>query len=125
MSKIADGWLLTLNGGQMLFCPESLMVTDKEGNYVLDGDAVYAVMIIPQPNNQMQCQVIKPKLSPSRIAEIIVPKHGIMKKERILEDSFIYTTVAKARVKDRSGLILPDDLSVPKDVNVQKNPHQG
>ena len=121
MSKIADGWLLTLINGQMIFCPDSVLVTDKEGNYVFDGDGVYMVMIVPQPNNQVQCQVMRPKRSPSRVAEIIIPKHGIMRKEKVLEDSFIYKTV----IKDRSNIILPDGVNIPKDVNVQKNSHQG
>ena len=121
MSKIADGWLLTLNNGQMLYSPESLLNSDKEGNYIFDGDEVYMVMIVPQPKNQIQCQVMRPKRSPSRVAKIVIPKHGIMRKEKILEDSFIYTTV----IKDRSNIILPDGVNVPKDVNVQKNSHQG
>ena len=127
MSKIADGWLLTLNNGQMIFSPESLLVSDKEGNYVLDGDEVYVIYMIPHPQkkNQVQCVVISPKRSPERIAEIIIPKQAIVKKEKIYEDSIICTTVVKARLKDHSGLILPGDMNIPQDANVQKNPHQG
>ena len=126
MSKIADGWLLTLNNGQMIFSLESLLVQDKEGNYILDGDEVYVVMMRVEHNqklntDRLQCAIIKPKRAPERIAEIIIPKHGIMKKERICEDSLIYTTV----VKERSNLILPGNVNIPQDANVQKNPHQG
>ena len=121
MPKIADGWLLTLHTGQMIFCPDSLQVTDKEGNYVLDGDEVYIVMMRLQPQNRVECAVIKPKRAPERIAEIIIPKHGIVKKERLYEDSLIYTTV----VKERSNIILPGNANIPQDANVHKNPHQG
>ena len=127
MSKIADGWLLTLMNGQMLYCLESVMEKDLEGNYIMDGDEVYNIYLIPHPQkkNQVQCIVISPKRSPERIAEIIIPKHGVVKKERIYEDSIICTTVVKAQLKDRSGLILPGDMNIPQDANVQKNPHQG
>jgi len=121
MSRIVDGWLLTLNNGQMIYCPESLLNSDREGNYRFDGDGVYFVMFAQQPNNQMQCLVIRPKRTPEKIAEVIIPKHGITKKERICDDSIIYTTI----VKERSNIIIPNDVSIPKDATVQKNIHQG
>ena len=119
MSKIADGWLLTLINGQMIYAPESLLNSDKEGNYILDGDEVYFVMMAPQPNNQVQCLIIRPKRSSEKIAEIIVPKHGIVKKERICEDSLIYTTI----VKERSNIIL--NCNIPPDADIHMKPHQG
>lgn len=121
MSKIADGWLLTLHTGQMIFCPESLLITDKEGNYVLDGGEVYIVMFRPQPNNRVECAILRPKASPERIAKIIIPKHGIVKKERVYENSLIYTTV----VKERSNIILPGNANIPDSANVHTKPHQG
>ena len=129
MSKIANGWLLTLSTGEMLFSLESLLVTDKEGNYLFDGDKVYRVFlsIEGQGRNErrMQCTVIMPKASPERIANIIIPKHGIVKKEKIYEEGLIYPTIVKALIKDRSNIILPSSVNIPPDANVQKNPHQG
>ena len=116
MGKKADGWLITLINKQMIYTQENLLIRDKEGNYIFNATEVFYIGIGMGQNNKVHCFVQDPSKTPEKIAEIIVPEHAVVKKERLMDDSLVIMAVIKAR----SGIIVPDG------VNVHKNAiHQG